>query len=456
MELYHHGAANPAVAEARELSPETKAFLQQYARWLEYTEKCSRDEIAAWQALLLRRLVTFAFNESPFYRERLSPLFWRDEEADLRFWGEVPILRRVDVERELDRICPAQVPAEAGAVIESSSSATTGAPLKFHTCSLARMVEQCMMHRLFRWHRYDLHAALASVRPYTKSPRVFPEGVTESRWSYLGPPAPHHTIDLRTPTDQLVEWLVRRRPTYVVASPSIARDVAEHPAAMRIREQGLRGIVGIGEGAMDKDRAVVRERLGCEIAQVYGAAELGAIALQSPALDGMLLCEESVLVEVLNDDGQPVGEGETGRVVLTGLYNYATPFIRYDIGDYVTTMDGPCPSGLKLKGLWRVEGRMRNALKTADGRRIWPSANSFAELRDHMRARRWQIRQPDLNTIELSYIPTEEGVDPCDGDLVARFSALIGRPVRLVTDVVAEMPRTRGGKFELVVSAVSG
>jgi phenylacetate-CoA ligase len=225
---------------------------------------------------------------------------------------------------------------------------------------------------------------------------------------------------------------------------------------MRIREQGLRGIVGIGEGAMDKDRAVVRERLGCEIAQVYGAAELGAIALQSPALDGMLLCEESVLVEVLNDDGLPVGEGETGRVVLTGLYNYATPFIRYDIGDYVTTMDEPCLSGLKLKGLRRVEGRMRNALKTADGRRIWPSANSFAELRDHIRARRWQIRQPDLNTIELSYIPTEEGVDPCDGDLVARFSALIGRPVRLVTDVVAEMPRTRGGKFELVVSAVSG
>lgn len=455
MELNEPAAPAQGVAQSREISPAAKAFLQQYAYWLERTEMSSFDEIASWQAPLLSRIVTFAFNESPFYRERLSPLFWRDEEADLRFWREVPILRRVDVERELDRICPSQVPPDAGSVIDSHSSATTGAPLMFRTCSFARMVEQCLMHRLYRWHGYDLHAALASIRPYNSSRRVFPEGLTETRWSYLGPPASHHTIDLRTPTDQLVDWLVRRGPTYLVASPSIARDIAEYPGAARIGERGLRGIVGIGEGATDKDRAVVRQRLGCEMAQVYGAAEVGAIALQSPALDRMLVCEESVLVEVLNDDGEPVGEGETGRVVLTGLCNYATPFIRYEIGDYATTAEGPCPSGLKLRGLRRVEGRMRNALKTAHGRRIWPSASSFAELQGSIRAKRFQIRQPDLHTIELSYVPTEEGAEPSDGDLAHRFSALIGGPIRLVTEIVPEMQRTRGGKFELIVSAVS-
>ena len=58
-------------------------------------------------------------------------------------------------------------------------------------------------------------------------------------------------------------------------------------------------------------------------------------------------------------------------MILTGLYNYATPFIRYEIGDYITLADGSGSSGLTLARLGRIEGRRRNALVTADGRRIY-------------------------------------------------------------------------------------
>jgi len=90
------GSGTPPDTEAGrtpKISPAAKAFLQRYAQALELTERASREEIAGWQAPLLSRLVTVAFRESPFYRERLSPLFWRGGEPDVRFRREAPILR---------------------------------------------------------------------------------------------------------------------------------------------------------------------------------------------------------------------------------------------------------------------------------------------------------------------------------------------------------------------------
>ena len=426
-----------------------------FAAALAQAERLPRPALETYCNSLRRRLVSFAYRESPFYRDRLQPLFRGGDEPDLRAWTEIPILSRDDLSRESERINPAALPEEMGTVSVLRTSGTTSARMSFRTCDLARLAAECMMHRLYRWHGFHLKAPLASIRYYGSGRRNYPDGITEPSWCLLES-APHYTLDLRTSIDNMIDWLSRRRPAYLLTFPSIAQDLAHHPQAGRIGELGLKDIVAISEIVSSDARDDVRRMLHCGMAQIYACAEMGCIALQSETDEQCLICEETVHVEILNRRGEPVGPGENGRVVLTSLYNYATPLIRYEIGDYATLSDLPCSAGRSLQGLQRITGRRRNALLARDGSRRWEHAvidgPLLQEIGDHV----FQIRQPDLDTIELAYIwDGAARPAPNQAAVADYFAGLLGGPVDLRITPVKEIARSTGGKRERIVSAVA-
>jgi phenylacetate-CoA ligase len=451
-------AVRPAPVQAAEPAdkpyPALEAFLRDFASTLQMMEAGPRAQLAAWQADQLAQLTLFASVESPFYAERLAPLFRNGGTPDFNAWHEIPVLTRAELAAEIDRINPATTPPEVGPVSTRRTSGTTGDSLAFRTCALSLWAAEVMMHRLYRWHGFDLQAPMASIRFYGSGRRIYPDGITEARWSFPGPAAPHYTIDLKTPIEDLIEWLVRRRPTYLLTFPSIAHEIAEHPRAPLIKDLGLKAIVGISEIVAADARAAVWKNLGCPIVQIYACAEMGCIALQPPGGNDLLLCDETVLTEILDADGKPVEPGETGRVVITSLYNYATPLIRYEIGDYATRGASDLSAGIPLGRLQRVEGRRRNALATMHGK-VWPGSSPFNELISKIPAKRFQLRQPTLDKIELVYVP-EQGANEIDTeDMTNRLSGLIGRPITLVLSPAKQIQRTASGKYERIVSAVT-
>jgi len=426
-----------------------------FAENLARTERMPRSALNAYRGALLRRLVSFAHASSPFYHDRLAPLFRSSDTPDLQRWREVPILRRADIERDIDRINPATLPPDIGEVTIRRSSGTTGeGGMTFRICAPVRIADACMMQRLYRWWGYDDAAPMASIRHYTMNDRNFPNGKVEMQWSYPGRPAPHYSLDLHTSAANMIAWLVRHRPRYLLTFPSVAQELASHPDAKRISDLGLKGVVAISEVVSDDARELVHTTFGCEVAQIYGCTEMGAIALQSSDDGTLLVCDESVLVELIDDDDQPVEPGETGRVILTSFYNFATPFIRYEIGDYATSADCVSPSSGAFMRLQRIEGRQRNALVTASGARVWQSAIPAASVLRYVAATQFQIRQPALESIEFVYVPAS--TTPADREgLESYFANLLGRPVTLTLSAVDAMPRTAGGKYERIVSAVA-
>jgi phenylacetate-CoA ligase len=426
-----------------------------FAESLARTERMPRSALNVYSGALIRRLVRFAHASSPFYHDRLAPLFRSGDTPDLQRWREVPILRRVDIERNIDRINPADLPPDIGEVTIRRSSGTTSANgMTFRICALVRIADACLMQRLYRWWGYDGAAPMASIRHYAMNDRGFPNGKVEMQWSYPGPPAPHYSLDLRTSAGNMIEWLVCHRPKYLLTFPSIAQELAAHPEAKRIRELGLKGLVAISEVVSDDASDLVRKTFGCEVAQIYGCSEMGAVALQSPNDGTLLVCEENVMIELLDDGDQPVKPGETGRVILTSLHNFATPFIRYEIGDYATSADGVSPCGRAFVRLQRIEGRQRNALMTGRGTRVWQSAIPAASVLRYVAATQFQIRQPAAELIEFLYVPASAA--PADqAGLESYFANLLGRPVTLTLSAVDAMPRTAGGKYERIVSMIA-
>lgn len=94
----------------------------------------------------------------------------------------------------------------------------------------------------------------------------------------------------------------------------------------------LKACVVTSEMLFENDKKLMKRVFGVPIINEYGASELDLIAFENP--EGFWqLNSETLFVEILDDDDTILPHGETGRVVITSLYNKAHPFIRYDIGD---------------------------------------------------------------------------------------------------------------------------
>ena len=185
---------------------------------------------------------------------------------------------------------------------------------------------------------------------------------------------------------------------------------------------------------------------------LYSANEVGYIAFRCREQGALHVQSESLLVEVLDDAGQPCAPGETGRVVVTSLHNLATPLLRYEIGDYAE-VGAPCKCGRGLPVLARVQGRVRNLVRTPDGRRYWPV--SLGRIRTVTPIIQAQFVQTALDTVELRVVCSRALSPEETADAVVKTRQALGYPVRRAAS--CPWTRSRGarpGKFEEFLSLV--
>jgi phenylacetate-CoA ligase len=125
---------------------------------------------------------------------------------------------------------------------------------------------------------------------------------------------------------------------------------------------GVLEVRTVAESISDELRVDVAEQLNAKLFDVYSSEELGYMAIQCPVQNQYHVQSESLLLEVLREDGSSCALNEPGRIVVTSLLNYATPLIRYEIGDY-GELAGPCSYGRDLPVLKTINGRVRNMLR---------------------------------------------------------------------------------------------
>jgi phenylacetate-CoA ligase len=161
------------------------------------------------------------------------------------------------------------------------------------------------------------------------------------------------------------------------------------------------GKAAVGGGALfPAMRAAYAER-GIRCLQCYATADLGLIAYESPAMEGMIL-DEGVIVEIVRPGtGDPVPDGEVGEVVVTSL-NPDYPLLRFATGDLSAFMEGRSPCGRTNR---RIRGWMGRADQTTKikGMFVRPEqvADLVARLPDVARARVIATRDGDADAMTV-------------------------------------------------------
>ncbi len=133
--------------------------------------------------------------------------------------------------------------------------------------------------------------------------------------------------------DEYLDLIVREKIQLLRALPHFLLWLAKRAEQRRLRCPSLQALIPYGGLAGEVMAQQVSEIFEAPFINVYGTGEVGAIGCASETSDTVEIYQSMVLMECLDDEGQPVPEGEVGNVVVTDLNNLAMPIIRYAIGD---------------------------------------------------------------------------------------------------------------------------
>ncbi|MDI5887082.1 phenylacetate--CoA ligase family protein [Flavobacterium yafengii] len=161
------------------------------------------------------------------------------------------------------------------------------------------------------------------------------------------------------------------------------------------------------EMLFEEDKILLEKQFGIPVVNEYGASELDLIAFQNPQ-DEWQVNSETLFVEILDDNNQPVPNGTAGRIVITSLFNKAHPFIRYDIGD-IGILDEK--STLQKPILKKLIGRTNDVAilpsgKKSPGLTFYYVTKSIIE--DDGNVKEFVIKQTKIDTFEIEYVSETE------------------------------------------------
>lgn len=355
----------------------------------------------------------------------------------------LPPLKRRELQTAAGIFCTA-VPDGHAPLSEARTSGSTGEPLKVMRTRVNSFDWFAYTLRDHFWHKRDLRKRCCVTRADIPAPKRFPD------WgqpvNFLFESGPMLLIPIEIGVARQAELIREFAPDGLLIYPSNLAGVLQECEKRGIAFPGLSHIRTISETLPPALRDETRRVLGTEIQDCYSSREIGNIAFQCPEAPHYHVVE-SVIVEILDDRGAPCPEGQAGRVVVTDLHNFATPLIRYEIGDYAEA-GPPCPCGRGLPVLRRILGRERNLVRMPDGRRHWP-VFGINKFRDIAPVLQFQCVQSAPEEIEARLVVSRPLTAAEEAALTACVGEALGYAFALrFTYFERELARGTNGKFE--------
>ncbi len=210
----------------------------------------------------------------------------------------------------------------------------------------------------------------------------------------------------------------------------------------------LAAVFTSSESLLAFQRSTIEAAFGAPVRDRYGTSEFAVSMTECPA--GRLHVDmEFGIVEVESREQGP--EWSRGSLLVTGLANDATPFLRYRIGDVGTRLARPCSCGRPGEVFADVDGRIEDTVVTPDGRRIGRLDHIFKDQLDVAEA---QILQARPEAIEVLLVPRPGFDQSSERGLLKEIRSRLGDEIAVELRRVETIPREANGKLRAVKSSL--
>ena len=422
---------------------------------LEQSQWWPRDKIVELQNQRLRQLVKHAYGKVPYYRRLFDDRALKPNDIErAEDLVKLPILTKQLIRNNFDNLVAPGFPAKD--LVPNCTGGSTGEPLVFYSTrddhynwGLAAR------QRAGGWSGYkigDKGVLLVHIRPY----RSTIAKIRETAKDFF------NRIMLFDPKDMpsekfmlFVSKLEDFQPKFIMGHPSAIYLLARFIERERKHKLRPRAIMIGAEQLYDYQRDLFSKVFQCETYNHYASWELNSIASECPEHSGYHITAENVIVEIVDDDGEPLPVGKEGRVLITNLHNYAMPFIRYDIGDLGVSSDKACPCGRGLPLLATLSGRTCDVIFTRSGKPV-PGVAIPMEFLVPYGIEQFQIVQETYERVVVKLVlgreyPPEH-IDKLTREVISQYRPIFGEGMDIAIELVDQIPLTRAGKRKVVIS----
>jgi len=426
-------------------------------RELEASQWWPRDKILELQNQRLQQLVKHAYDNVPYYRrifdERsLKPFDIQGGEDLLK----LPLLTKELIKSHYNELMARGFAARE--IVPLTTGGSTGEPMSFYRTRHDQLNWGfAAAQRTHGWAGCKLGDKVAKLtvrRPYKS---------TMHKFSRISKQILQRTmlLDAKEMSTKILPLYFKKlqafQPEFITGYPNAIELLARF--IEREGKPGLRpkAIITGAEQLYDYQQELFHKVFECETFRYYSSWEAHAIAAECAEHSGYHIAAENLVVEIVDDEGNPVPTGGDGRIVITNLHNYAMPFIRYDIGDLGVGSDSVCSCGRGLPLLAKLSGRTTDVILTRTGKTV-PGTALLHVFLTPLDIEQFQIVQESYDKVVIKLVMdkecTKEHLDELAARIMNRYKLLLGEEMDISVEFVDYIPATSEGKRRVVVSNV--
>lgn len=198
-------------------------------------------------------------------------------------------------------------------------------------------------------------------------------------------------------------------------------------------------------------RNLIEEVFNCPVFDQYGCRDGGIGATECEMHWGLHIAPELSIVEFIKN-GRPVSSGKTGEIVVTNLWNYSLPFIRYKTGDLGKPTNRICQCGCSLPLIDSLEGRATDILTFSNG--ISLSGPALTLIFKDLPVDKYQIIQPQRDKVIVNLVKGKAFTSKDLKYIRDIFNAHVGPGVVVDFNFVNKIPLTKSGKLRFIISEI--
>ncbi|MEA2067951.1 MAG: AMP-binding protein [Verrucomicrobiota bacterium] len=400
-------------------------------------EFAAPDEVRAEQECLLRKHIRYCKEHSPFYGERLSDV----DPEEIHTLASLPLTHKMEISIRNSEFVAVE-PVEIADIVFSSG--TTGWPTKimytqgdlerlayneeraFNACGITAsdiVLLTCTMDRCF----------IAGLAYFLGARAIGAAAIRNG----------HGTLEGHG------EVIKHAAPTTIVGVPTFLRKLGNYlvEQGMDLPASSINKLVCIGEPL--RDARMQPLSVATDLEHIWGAKVFSTYA-SSETVTTFCECTEQAgghlhpalgLVEILDEDGQPVPDGEPGEVVVTPLGAEGMPLLRYRTGDISFMNRQPCGCGRTSPRLGPIIGRKRQLLKV-HGTSLYPQAvfsvlDEISEVGEYYLEVHSEGELSDRLVVHLSFSSRPVEVD----ELLRRLQARLRVKPEIIIEPEADIRR---------------
>ena len=440
---------------------------------LEHNQRLTPQELSRMQEHKLRRILAHAVTHAPFYRElyrgiditscRLQDLPVIQKRDMMSHYDEFvtdPRLKLEDLQAFLADRSNAAMPFKDDFVILNSSG-TSGEKgiMAYHW----REFDYAFAAAMARGNRYAANWFSLIKFAFTQRLRVANVMIVDghsasficSKRISTNPDNPimaNYFYSVFMPIDKLCEELNAFQPHILQAYSTSIATLAREQLAGRLKlgfDDPRSAIVSFSEPLDERTRELSRKAFGRDIINTYGACESIILARECEAHRGMHINSDLIIYEVVDENYRPVPPGVTGnRVLVTNLYTFSQPMIRYELQDRVRLADFGCTCGNSLPLIASVEGRTEEILWISRPGGGYDPVHPYlflVTIQNNRGIEEFQVEQIERDRFVFRVVPSKRG-GLCPSDLermmeeTAEREGYAGR-MQFVGEVVDAIPR---------------